>query len=148
MPHPALKTRIGRAVGPARPSCDRLTIRRPYKITRRSGRKALISRPDECSSAFGYNVNSAVVTALARPFRWRKLIETEVYDRLYQLACAERISSSYVSQIIRLTLLASEFVEAILERRKAQAGDRRSDTAASRLARSEQVSGSPVAIRS
>jgi hypothetical protein len=56
-----------------------------------------------------------LVKGLARGFRWRKLLETGVYGTIEEIAAAERINSSYVSRVLRLTLLAPEIVEAILD---------------------------------
>ena len=56
-----------------------------------------------------------MVKALARAFRWRKLLETGTYGTIDELARAEKINSSYVSRILRLTLLAPDIVEAILD---------------------------------
>ena len=53
-----------------------------------------------------------------RAFRWRKLLETGVYGTIEELAAAEKINSSYVSRILRLTLLAPDIVETILEGRQ------------------------------
>jgi len=36
--------------------------------------------------------------ALARAFRWRKLLETGTYGMIEELAAAEKINSSYVSR--------------------------------------------------
>jgi hypothetical protein len=60
-------------------------------------------------------VDSALVRALARAFRWRKLIEAGVYGTIAELASAEKINSSYVSRSLRMTLLAPELVESILD---------------------------------
>ncbi|MCW5717061.1 MAG: hypothetical protein KIS68_04430 [Bauldia sp.] len=58
-----------------------------------------------------------MVKALARAFRWRTLLETGVYGTVSDLAAAERINPSYVSRVLRLTLLAPDLVEAILDGR-------------------------------
>ena len=59
-----------------------------------------------------------MVKALARAFRWRKLLETGVYATVEELAAAEKINGSYVSRVLRLTLLAPDIVEAILDGRQ------------------------------
>lgn len=46
------------------------------------------------------------------------MLETDVYGTIEELAAADRLSSSFISRILRLTLLAPEIVEAILEGRK------------------------------
>jgi hypothetical protein len=50
-------------------------------------------------------------------FRWPKLIETGAFATVEELAAAEKINPSYVRRVLRLTLLASEVVEAILDGR-------------------------------
>ena len=54
------------------------------------------------------------VKALARAWRWQKLLDEGVSE----IGAAENISKSYVSRILRLALLAPEIVEAILEARQ------------------------------
>ena len=54
-----------------------------------------------------------MVKALARAFRWRKMLDTGMYATLEELARAKGVNATYVRQILRLTLLAPEIVEAI-----------------------------------
>jgi hypothetical protein len=56
--------------------------------------------------------------ALARGFRWRKLLETGAYGTIEEIAAAEKINSSYVGRLLRMTLLAPDIVEAILDGRQ------------------------------
>jgi hypothetical protein len=63
-------------------------------------------------------VDNAMVKALARAFRWRKMLDAGVYATIEDLAQAKGIGKTYVSQVLRLTLLAPEIVEAILEGRQ------------------------------
>ena len=63
-------------------------------------------------------VDNAMVKALARAFRWRRMLDTGVYSTLEDLALAKRLPVSYVSGILRLTLLAPDIVEAILDGRQ------------------------------
>jgi hypothetical protein len=55
-----------------------------------------------------------LVKALARAWRWQKLLDKGVYASVTEIAEAEKISKSYVSRILRLALLAPDLVEAIL----------------------------------
>ena len=57
-----------------------------------------------------------MVKALARAFRWRKLLDAGVHATLEDLAKAKGVAPWYVSRILRLTLLAPDIVEAILGR--------------------------------
>ena len=63
-------------------------------------------------------VDSALLKALARGFRWRKLLETGHFATIQEIAKAENINPSYISRVLRLTLFAPEIVEAILAGRQ------------------------------
>src|SRR5262245_47958130 len=63
------------------------------------------------------HVDSTLVKAIARAFRWQKMLETGRYAIIKEIAKAERINPSYVSRVLRLTLLAPTTVEAILDGR-------------------------------
>ena len=65
----------------------------------------------------GYS-NTAFVRALAKAYRWRRLLETGVYSTVAEIAAAERVNDSYVSRILRLTLLAPDTVEAVVDGRQ------------------------------
>lgn len=59
-----------------------------------------------------------MVKALARAFRWRKMLDEGVHGTLEDLAKAKGVAPSYVSRVLRLTLLAPEIVEAVLDGRQ------------------------------
>ena len=59
-----------------------------------------------------------MVKALARALRWRKMLDAGVHATLEDLARAKGVAPSYVSRVLRLTLLAPEIVEAILDGRQ------------------------------
>jgi hypothetical protein len=62
-------------------------------------------------------VDSAMVKALVRAFRWRRLLEAGGYGSAAKLAAAEGVDPSYLGRVLRLTLLAPDLVEAILDER-------------------------------
>jgi len=62
--------------------------------------------------------DTTLVKAVARAFRWRRMMETGRFATLNELAAAEKINSSYVSRLLRLTLLVPDIVEAILDGRQ------------------------------
>ncbi|SET99427.1 hypothetical protein [Paracoccus homiensis] len=53
--------------------------------------------------------------ALGRAFRWKKLLESGEFATVSDLARYEAIASSYMTRILRLTLLAPDIVETLLE---------------------------------
>jgi hypothetical protein len=54
-----------------------------------------------------------LVKALARAWRWQRMLDEGVYTSVSEIGDAENISKSYVSRILRLALLAPHIVEAI-----------------------------------
>ena len=56
--------------------------------------------------------------ALARGFRCRKMLDTGVYGSIEEIAAMEKINSSYVGRLLRMTLLSPDIVEAILDGRQ------------------------------
>jgi hypothetical protein len=62
-----------------------------------------------------------MIKALARAFRWRKLLETGAFATVEEIAATENINAAYVGRVLRLTLLAPDIVEAILDGRQPEA---------------------------
>jgi hypothetical protein len=95
------------------------TIIIPFTIRKPGGRK-LILTPDGSVAAPTARArpDSALLKALSRGFRWRKLLETGDFATIEEIADAENINPSYVSRVLRMTLLAPEIVEAILAGRQ------------------------------
>ena len=96
-----------------------VTVTVPFAIRKRGGRTLVIT-PDGVTSAPTprTRVDSALLKALARGFRWRKLLETGHFATIEEIAEAENINPSYVSRVLRMTLLAPEIVEGILAGRQ------------------------------
>ena len=96
-----------------------VTVEVPFTIRKRGGRKQVIT-PDGASAWVSprTRIDSTMIKAIARGFRWRKLLETGVYGTIEEIAAAEKINSSYVSRLLRMTLLAPYIVEAVLDGRQ------------------------------
>ena len=100
-------------------SIDTFTVRVPLKLKRHGGRKLVIV-PDgggvpERPSA---RPDDTLLKALARAHRWKRMLESGQVASLNELAEAEKINPSYLSRIYRLTLLAPDIVEAIIDGRQ------------------------------
>ena len=96
-----------------------VTVTVPFTIRKRGGRKLVIT-PDGATAAPipRARIDSALLKALARGFRWRNLLERGDFATIEEIANAENINSSYISRVLRMTLLAPEIVEAILAGRQ------------------------------
>ena len=95
------------------------TVVVPFTIRKRGGRKMILT-PDGpiAQPKQRARPDSALLKALARGFRWKKMLQEGDYQTLEEIADAENINPSYVSRLLRMTLLAPEIVEAILAGRQ------------------------------
>ena len=94
-----------------------VTVHVPMTFRKRGGRKLVVT-PDGAPWAPRPRVDNAMVKALARAFRWRKMLDTGVHATLEDLARTKSVAPSYVSRVLRLTLLAPDIVDAILDWRQ------------------------------
>jgi hypothetical protein len=85
----------------------------------RGGRKQILSPPGAAPWSPAPRVDGALVKAVVRAHRWRQLLESGKYVSSAELAKAEKVNDSYLSRILRLTLLAPDIIEAILAGRQA-----------------------------
>ncbi|WP_193540151.1 hypothetical protein [Rhodopila globiformis] len=59
-----------------------------------------------------------MVEALAQAFRWKRMLDTGRYASISEIAGAEKIDRGYAGTILRLTLMAPDIVESILDGRQ------------------------------
>ncbi|EIG60564.1 hypothetical protein [Bradyrhizobium sp. WSM1253] len=84
----------------------------------RAGRKQILSPAGAAPWSPAPRIDSALVKAVVRAHRWRQMIESGKYPSSAELAKAEKVNDSYLSRILRLTLLAPDIIEAILTGRQ------------------------------
>ena len=60
-------------------------------------------------------MDNTLVKALARAFRWKRMLESGEFATIAELVEREGIAPSYMTRVLRLTLLAPDIVEAILD---------------------------------
>jgi hypothetical protein len=99
---------------------DTLVVRIPMRFQRLGGRKRIVA-PDgsELAPTSKPQPDGTLVKALARAWRWQRMLDEGQFASVRELAEAERVSLSYTSRILRLTLLAPDIVERILDGRPA-----------------------------
>ena len=95
----------------------------PFRITRRAGRKIIIAPPGGEAAASGTGgpgkaEANPIVKAIARGFRYRDMMDSGECTTHNALAAKAGISRSYLSRLIRLTLLAPDIIEAIVAGRE------------------------------
>jgi hypothetical protein len=95
-----------------------LVVRIPMRFQRRGGRKRIVA-PDgtEIAPRSKSEPDGTLIKALARAWRWQRMLESSEYGTLAELADAEGIRRSYVCRVLRLTLLAPDIVERIFDGR-------------------------------
>jgi hypothetical protein len=78
-----------------------------------------IIAPDQCEivPTRKPQPDGTLVKALARAWRWQRMLQSGEYATLAELADTEGISRAYVCRVMRLTLLAPDVVERILDGR-------------------------------
>lgn len=98
---------------------ETVSINVPMTFKKRGGRKVIVL-PDgtQGNPAPKATIDNTMIKAIARAFRWQKLLENGTYTCLDDIARAEKISASFISRYYRLVLLAPDIVEAILDGRQ------------------------------
>ena len=96
----------------ATPVLETITIHAPFRLVKRGGRKEMQLPPGAPQSR---KTDNTLVKALARAFRWKRMLESGDFATIAELAEREGIAPSYMTRVLRLTLLAPNMVEAILD---------------------------------
>ncbi len=100
-------------------SATSITVRVPLAIRRRPGRKTVVmpeGRPAAAPSPA--RADPALLKALARAFRYQRMLEEGRYASISEMAAGERIERGYLGSLLRLTLLAPDIVEMVLDGRQ------------------------------
>jgi hypothetical protein len=102
----------------ASPIPETVTLHVPFRVVKRGGRKEMHLpdgfRPDR-------KADNTLVKALARAFRWKRMLETGEFATIAELAEREGIATSYMTRILRLTQLEPGIIEAVLDGRQGDA---------------------------
>lgn len=99
----------------ATPVPETVTLYVPFRIVKRGGRKEM-QLPEGATAPRA--PDNTLVKALARAFRWKRMLELGEFATIAELAAREGIAPSYMTRVLRLTLLAPSIVEAILDGRQ------------------------------
>jgi hypothetical protein len=98
------------------PVPETVTLHVPFRVVKRGGRKEM-HLPSE-GSAPRARFDNTMIKAMARAFRWKRMLESGDLATIAELAEREGIAPSHMTRVLRLTLLAPDIVEAILEGRQ------------------------------
>ena len=91
---------------------ETVTLQVPLQVVKRGGRKEM-QLPE--GTAQPRRADNTLVKALARAFRWKRMLESDEFATIAELAEREGIAPSYMTRVLRLTLLAPDIVDVILD---------------------------------
>ena len=94
---------------------ETLTLHVPFRVVKRGGRKEM-QLPEGAGQP--RRTDNTLVKALARAFRWKRMLESGEFSSISELAEREGIAFTYMARLMRLSLLSPEIVDAILEGRQ------------------------------
>ena len=98
----------------AKPVPETVTVHVPSRLVIRGGRKEMQLPEGAMPSR---RTDSTLVNAPARAFRWKRMLESGEFATIAELAEREGIAPSYMTRVPRLTLLAPDIIEAIMDAR-------------------------------
>ncbi|GGJ40731.1 hypothetical protein [Neoroseomonas lacus] len=100
-------------------AATRITVRVPLSIRRPPGWKTVVTPIcDDCNGAITTRAEPALMKALARAFRYQRLLDEGRYASITEMAEAEKVERGYLGTLLRLTLLAPDIVESIMDGRQ------------------------------
>ncbi|MBB4053529.1 hypothetical protein GGR20_003191 [Devosia subaequoris] len=97
------------------PIPETVTLHVPFRVVKRGGRKEM-QLPE--GAVQPRRADNTLVKALARAFRWKRMLESGDFASISELAEKEGIAFTYMARVLRLSLLAPNIVEAILDGRQ------------------------------
>lgn len=96
-----------------------LTVCIPMAIRKRGGRKLIVSPAGtEPWASSRPRIDNTLLKALVQAFHWQHKRESGQHATISELAEGLKLDRSFVSHMLRLTLLAPDLVEAILDGRQ------------------------------
>ena len=90
----------------------------PLTIKRRQNRKLLIPPTPESAAATTGGLDAPMIKTLGKAFYWKRLIDEGVYPTTADLARALKVETGWAAEVLRMTMLAPDIVEAIFEGRQ------------------------------
>lgn len=88
-----------------------------FRLVKRGGRNKM-HFPDASARR---QIDNTLVKALARAFRWKRILKSGEFATIAEPADREEIAPSHMTRVLRLTLLAPEIVETIHDWRQGPA---------------------------
>jgi hypothetical protein len=96
-------------------SATSITVRVPLAIRHRPGRKTIVTPLTDGVAPVTTRADPTLVKALARAFRYQRMLDQGRYASITEMAAVEKIERGYLGNLLRLTLLAPDIVSAVLD---------------------------------
>lgn len=119
-PSPALRRITVEPSGPTRQyqtGSQRVTFV-PLSIRRRSNRRVLVPPPGQASPWGRPTLDLPLLQTLGKAFYWQRLLDTGEVPTTAELSRRLQLEQGWVAEVLRLTLLAPDIVEAIVAGRQ------------------------------
>ena len=119
-PCPALRMVTIEPSGPTRQyqtGSQRVTFV-PLSIRRRSNRRVLVPPPGRASPWGPPSLDLPLLQTLGKAFYWQRLLDTGEVPTTAELSRRLKLEQGWVAEVLRLTLLAPDIVEAIVAGRQ------------------------------
>ena len=94
------------------PIPDTVTLHVPFRVMKRGGRKEM-HLPEGTTQP--RRTDHTLIKALARAFRWKRMLESGAFATIAELAEHEGIAFTYMARLMRLSLLSPELVDAVMD---------------------------------
>lgn len=82
------------------PIPDTVTLHVPFRVVKRGGKKEM-QMPEGATQS--QRIDNTLVKALARAFRWKRMLESCEFATIAELAEREGIAPSYMTRVLRLS---------------------------------------------
>lgn len=95
-----------------------LVVDIPMRLKKRGGRRCIIVPERMLADDTKHDYSESLALSITRAHRWKELIDSGRFSSISELAQAIGLDVSYAARLYRLTLLAPDIIEAILDGRE------------------------------
>ncbi|MEQ1916782.1 MAG: hypothetical protein ABL856_08670 [Gallionella sp.] len=99
-------------------ACGRSVTFVPLTIKRRHASKVLIAPPGEKNAKIKSSFDLPMIRTLGKAFYWQSLLDSGQASNVSELARQLKLEMGWVAEVLRLTMLAPDIVQAITEGRQ------------------------------
>jgi hypothetical protein len=87
----------------------------PLTIRRKQNRKVMTPPPGERSVLGAGGEDISMIRTLGKAFYWQKLLDQGQFATIRDLAVSMKLEQGWVAEVLRMTMLAPDIIEAILD---------------------------------